>query len=264
MGGELQRPGVYLLPKKDATISQMIITAGIAPNSEDSEYVTILRKTSTGIEHPYHNLLLAKLLDGTEADIPAQPGDWIQLSTTKQVQARSEAQKTIDAHNLLKITIDDLFATGKQAIFFARVDPRGEICLPYVDGYKVAGLSLADAEKATAKAYQDGHVLNRPVIKVEFEERGTQISAQSAPFKPGDKIAVRNFDLLPNNEETKSDLVVDLAGTIDVPKLGEVKIEGLTEREVEKLLIDKYRDAQIISHAIITVQRMSGDAPGGL
>jgi len=67
-----------------------------------------------------------------------------------------------------------------------RVKDSGEIDLDLAGTLKVAGLTAADAAKAVAQLYTQGHFLNHPQVSVFLEEYATQsISVLGQVNKPG-------------------------------------------------------------------------------
>src|SRR5580698_6960753 len=78
-----------------------------------------------------------------------------------------------------------------------RVKDSGEIDLDLAGTLKVAGLTAADAAKAVAQLYTQGHFLNHPQVSVFLEEYATQsISVLGQVNKPGAFIVTTARSLL--------------------------------------------------------------------
>jgi polysaccharide export outer membrane protein len=68
----------------------------------------------------------------------------------------------------------------------ARVDSQGSVNLPLVGGVKVAGLTLADAQKAVEQAYRDGRFLRNPQVTINVEEYAPrEVSIHGMVRNPG-------------------------------------------------------------------------------
>lgn len=71
---------------------------------------------------------------------------------------------------------------------------------------------------------------------------------------PGDQLSLEIFDLIQPDIPTQFDRLVDAVGTIDLPQIGRVRVQGLTLDEIREVLRKTLRDKGIIQDALVSVQ----------
>src|SRR6266704_6184152 len=77
-----------------------------------------------------------------------------------------ESLGTIEARDLLRVSISDLQGPGVVTTRFVRVDEAGSTRLPYLRAKKLAGLTTAAAEKQVSRAYREENVVPNAVVNV--------------------------------------------------------------------------------------------------
>jgi polysaccharide export outer membrane protein len=70
---------------------------------------------------------------------------------------------------------------------------------------------------------------------------------------PDDLLGVSITDLIAPGVETVKSTRVSTSGSISLPMVGQIKAAGLTEAELEKAVVQAYRDANIIQNAQVSV-----------
>ncbi|RMD61584.1 MAG: hypothetical protein D6824_07930 [Planctomycetota bacterium] len=71
---------------------------------------------------------------------------------------------------------------------------------------------------------------------------------------PGDQISIEVFDLIQPDLPTQFDRLVDAVGTIDLPQIGRIHVQGLTLDEIREAIRKTLRDKGIIQDALVSVQ----------
>jgi hypothetical protein len=86
---------------------------------------------------------------------------------------------------------------------------------------------------------------------------GQKRSADAAPtIRPDDVIEVSISDLqAPGVETVKRARVRD--GALSLPYIGPVKVEGLTERQIERRIVKNYADANLVANVNVQVKRVA-------
>jgi RNA polymerase sigma factor (sigma-70 family) len=258
--GAVPHPGMY--KRENMTLFHLINNLGGLPaGARQSTYVMLLRGRPPDQVPIYRNLLVARIVDGTEADLPLVDGDMVVVvdgaKSLDDLAATQRQQGKIEPHDRLLIAVGDLRQVGAISKIACRVDSKGNISLPLLDAVKVGGGTLTYAETRISKAYFDANLIANAQITVNFEETGTEISMQSASFQPGDHLRFTVDDLNGQGVETAGKLVVAPDGTIKLPLITRLKISGLSEEQAEKAAIAGYHDAQLIIHATLTIERIS-------
>src|SRR5207237_8001213 len=77
-----------------------------------------------------------------------------------------ESLGTIEARDLLRVSISDLQGPGVVTARLVRVDEEGSTRLPYLKPKKLAGLPTTAAEKQDSRAYNDENVVPNATLKV--------------------------------------------------------------------------------------------------
>ena len=137
---------------------------GVEASERPLTYLTLLRGKPPEQVTIYRNLSFARIIDHTEADLPLAGGDLVIVETAKRVEDAAATQRQdgkIEAHDRLLVTISDLVGPNRNTVVRCRVDPKGNIKLPFLDRLKVGDETLADAEKAIDKAYLDASLLTK-------------------------------------------------------------------------------------------------------
>ena len=89
------------------------------------------------------------------------------------------------------------------------------------------------------------------------DRSGEKRSADAAlTIRPNDVVEVSISDLqAPGVETVKRARVRD--GALSLPYIGPVKVEGLTERQVERQIVKTYADAKLVANANVQVKRVA-------
>jgi RNA polymerase sigma factor (sigma-70 family) len=260
IGGHVKRAGVYSLTGRSITLRQLIPAAGGFDDPQADQYIQLVRKSGRTEQFIYRDLPWKYLVVGAEADVSLMDQDTIMISTTAALENQTREQEQnqkIYPHDRLRVTIKELTTTGSSDQLEPRVDPNGKISLPFIGQIKVQNITLDDAAKAINKAYSDAKLLPNASAKVEFEEIGSQIITQSAPFRVGDHASLSVWDLVGSGLETTKTLTVAADGTVTPALLQKMKIEGLSEFEAEQQIAEAYRQAKLIPNPMVVVQRDS-------
>jgi beta-lactamase regulating signal transducer with metallopeptidase domain/protein involved in polysaccharide export with SLBB domain len=105
----------------------------------------------------------------------------------------------IGGNDLVAVSINDLVGPGVETVKSVRVGEKsGEISLPLVGNVHVAGLTAPQAERAIAKAYEDGQLLKQAQASVSIiEQRGNTFSIFGSTGRSGEfAIAKADFRVL--------------------------------------------------------------------
>lgn len=71
---------------------------------------------------------------------------------------------------------------------------------------------------------------------------------------PGDLLTIEIFDLIQPDVPSQFERIVDAVGTIDLPQIGRIPVEGLTLDEIREAIRTKLREGGIIVDALVSVQ----------
>jgi len=74
---------------------------------------------------------------------------------------------------------------------------------------------------------------------------------------PGDQLLIDIFDFLAQGVPSEFQRNVDGSGMIDLPQINQVKVLGLTSKQIEQVLVRDLREKGIIQDALVTVQTVS-------
>lgn len=77
---------------------------------------------------------------------------------------------------------------------------------------------------------------------------------EPVPVRIADAIELR-LTGVPGGKKVDGSYTVDSDGTINLPDLGRVKISGLLPDQIQKLIQNRYIEAKIYSHPIVSVQQ---------
>ncbi len=153
----------------------------------------------------------------------------------------------------LQLSIVDLVGPSKPSSFTPLIDPDGKIGMPLVQPIPVAGLSPADAEAAVRKAYSDVNLIANANVTISVLEPATAATTSLAPIKAGAAITVRIWDLDGPGLETKMELAVNDQWAIAMPRVNDIQVSGMTERDAAVAIQKAYRDAKLISNPEVEV-----------
>lgn len=88
-----------------------------------------------------------------------------------------------------------------------RVEGTGTIAIPYLQEFRVYGLTVLEAQDAIAKAYRDGRYLRNPVVSVTIETYAPRIVSISGKVN-----AQGRYEIPPDTEMTIKDLIFKAGG----------------------------------------------------
>lgn len=169
----------------------------------------------------------------------------------------SSAADEIQPNDRLRVTVVDLEGLHVGTTFWRRVDSSGFISLPWVGQIQVSRKQPPDAEAAISKAFFNAHVIQHAQVAVEFDERGAGISIKCGPFEPGDHLLLHVANIPGLGFVTTQLYVVQANGMIMPPLLKNVYLQGLTETQVEALLVQEYASAHLLDSAEVAIERIS-------
>lgn len=114
----------------------------------------------------------------------------------------------------------------------ARVEPVGTVNLVLVKEVRLAGLTVAEAEAAVAKAYQDGKFLRSPRINITVDEYAPRTVIVSG------KVNIQGRqEIPPNTEFTIKDLIFKAGGFTDTARSSAVKVTRTMADGTQKYFI---------------------------
>lgn len=127
-----------------------------------------------------------------------------------------------------------------------RVESTGTIAIPYLQEFRVYGLTVLEAQEAIAKAYRDGRYLRNPVVSVTIETYAPRIVSISGKVN-----AQGRYEIPPDNEMTIKDLIFKAGGFSETARgtavrLTRTKPDGTSrvfELDVESAIKGKGRSA---------------------
>jgi protein involved in polysaccharide export with SLBB domain len=263
IGGDVKRTGVYALsPARSLSLKQLIVTAGIERGTEQDDFLTLQRRNEGHEVIVYRNLQLARLFDGAEADVALEPNDQVMVMTRKAVDAAEAEQRRsgrIEPHDRVRVTVKELTAPNTNTEYTVRVDPQGRIRLPLVGKVSIAQQTLKRAGDTIDQAYTNANVERDPGVTVVFDETGSHLSTQFAPLKVGDHVDLSVWSLTGPGVETHVSPTIGDDGVIHPPMIGDIKVVGMTEAEVEIVIADAYRNAQLLTLPIVIVRRVAAE-----
>lgn len=158
--------------------------------------------------------------------------------------------------DLLCIGIWDVRPTGGETLKTVRVDPKGNVSLYYIGEVRVGGKSFEEAEHDIAEAYRGTGTLAVPAPSLNRLESAANASTTSAKIAAGERISVRILDLVPDIEESRV-LTVSEGGKVGLPLLGQFKVAGLTEAEVELAVARTMEDQFNLKKIPVSVLRLA-------
>lgn len=159
--------------------------------------------------------LLGGLLAGavsaqTAANPPATPAPAPSPALTKRAVIY-----TLSPGDRVRVAVfqeDDLSA-------LPRVDARGAVNLPLIGDVRVAGMTIADAQRAIEQGYRDGRILREPKVTITVEEYARrEISVLGEVRAPG------KYDLPVESTLTLVEAITRAGGFTDIAKGSEVRI----------------------------------------
>jgi protein involved in polysaccharide export with SLBB domain len=178
----------------------------------------------------------------------------ISVSHGQQPAADSAKIRTDD---LLEVGLRDLTAPNTTVAVVKRVDGNGQISLPWVGTLDVKGLTLDELAKRVNIIYAEKKLVQNINAHVKRLESGDNPSIKSGPIKKGDYVQLRIWDLVGPGVVSQYVIKVSDDGTIDLPRAGKCKLEGLSEIDTEKAMIRAYRNANLIQNAMVECLRIT-------
>ncbi len=171
--------------------------------------------------------------------------------------AGGAASAVVAPGDLLVLSFPNFTAPGGDYMKPVRVGADGNIPLPLVPNLiKVAGLSLAEAEKAVSGAVKELKLSADPMVTIDRMERAAAASVALGPIVAGDVIRLSVNDLFGPGVERVRHLHVSPDGHISLPLLGQTKVAGMTEAQAEAAVAKAYVDAKMMSAVIVSVLRV--------
>lgn len=185
--------------------------------------------------------------------VPAKPSA-AHVATTQPLRAGR-----LDAGDLVSVTIDGLTSAGSADTLLVRVDGEGRIKLPYVGQMAVRHLTTDRAADAISKKLREKQIIVDAVVSVGIAKRASESALKPGPLVIGDKLQITIYDLSGPALRYTAFAEVDTDGTVVLPFVGAVKLEGLSEAEADGLIAKQYKEKQVIAEAIISTLRLEPD-----
>ena len=214
--GAVWQPGLYAIQKSDFRIFDALVLArGVNPSAKTLWVIRPIQgkppAQSRKIEVPLEPLLEGDL----RFNIVVRPDDVLIFRPQELATAPTPATRPIRAddlraentdhklgpNDLISVSIYDLTAQGAETKREARVGESGTISMPLVGSISIAGKTIAEAEKAIAKAYEDAALLRNANVMITLkEDRSHLFSILFARGEAGNggqyQIATSDFRLL--------------------------------------------------------------------
>ena len=166
-----------------------------------------------------------------------------------------ESIGTIEARDLLRVSISDLQGPGVITKRFVRVDEEGSTRLPYLKVKKLAGLTTAAAEKQISRAYKDENVVPNAIVSVTRVEAGSRVKHKGGAIAEGDLVAVTVDDLTGPGVSSTFKVNVDEEGEIALPRVGVLSIAGKSEAQAEQIVASVYQN--LLRNPVVGVRVLS-------
>ena len=191
----------------------------------------------------------------------AAPG----VATTQPVNNRppvksppaTRGDDSVHPGDRLTVSIFDLTAPNVVTAMGRRVDADGRISLPLVGQINLRGQTLADAPKLIIKFYRDANLMRNADVAVERTEAFDNASVRVGPIAAGDSVRIRMWDVEAVGQETAIVQLVPPDGRLKFPVLGLLPVTGLTEFQAEQAISRAYREANLVTRLLLTVERIS-------
>jgi protein involved in polysaccharide export with SLBB domain len=177
-----------------------------------------------------------------------------------EVGSRVKARKDkIENGDVIGISILDGGTNWGGYELRTRVGAEGEILIPYIGIFKVAGLSDARAEESLATDYSGRNIFTKPVISVHMIRSSADSSFKPTPLSKGDPISLTLWGLIADSVPSRLNQKIQSNGTIALPYIGSVKVEGLSEAKAAEAIAQKYHDRGWIRSAVLYLLREEPD-----
>jgi len=112
----------------------------------------------------------------------------------------------------------------------ARIDAKGHVALPLIGEIAVGGMTVAEAQEAVQKAYQEGRYLRNPQVTISVEEYAPcEVSIQGQIRNPG------RYTLPIESTFTVVELVTKAGGITDIGKGTAVTVTRLLPDGTKKV-----------------------------
>ena len=167
------------------------------------------------------------------------------------------------AGDLLEVRVVGLPAPAAPTPTVARVQADGTISLMYVPDVPVAGRTAAECGLLVTDAYRNGNVFsNAPVDVRRLQVAGTG-GPSAGPIGPYDLVRCTVNELSDDKARpTVTVRRVDGRGELALLFIAPVKVAGLTDGRAAAAVAAAYREANIVSHAPVSVLTLER-APAG-
>jgi protein involved in polysaccharide export with SLBB domain len=165
-----------------------------------------------------------------------------------------ESIGTIEARDLLRVSISDLQGPNVITTRLIRVDEEGSTRLPYLKAKKLAGLKTAAAEKQISRAYKDENVVPNAIVNVTRVEAGSRVKHKGGPIAEGDLVAIMIDELTGAGVSTTFKVNVGEDGEVAMPLVGVLNVAGKTEAQAEQVVAAAYRDQNLLRTPIVAVR----------
>ena len=161
----------------------------------------------------------------------------------------------IAAGDLVEVNIFELLQPGHDYDEVRRVTPEGDIRVPNLGEVKAADLTARELRQRVEERLASDGITQDPQVRIALRRQADQLAEPAGPLKPGDTVRVRVFELQQPGVDWSQSLAVSEEGTLNVPSLGAVKVEGLDVHEVEDRLVEQLNQQGLVRDAQVRVVR---------
>jgi protein involved in polysaccharide export with SLBB domain len=163
--------------------------------------------------------------------------------------------------DLLSVMVADLTAPGVMTPARLRVGQDGQVALPLAGLLKVEGLTEAEAAEAVVEKYKDARLIQLPMVALVRLEGADQADVKLGPIAKGEVLRVGVSEVAGPGQVLTKTVRVDDEGRVQMPLVGPVKVEGLSENDATAAVAKRYREMNLIQSAMVTVLKVNGAAP---
>jgi protein involved in polysaccharide export with SLBB domain len=179
------------------------------------------------------------------------------FASTAWAQPTTNPAGTVEAGDLVEISMFDLNSAGGEAVFRIRIDADGRVAVPWVAAITVGGKTTDVAAAAIGDAYRNSNLLLKPQVTLALVTKARNSVVQPGPMGVGDTLKISVLDpatpALPRWSHINAVLAAD--GSVTIPVVGQVKVVGLTEGEAAGVIAKAYEENNVMKQPMVIVLR---------
>jgi protein involved in polysaccharide export with SLBB domain len=163
---------------------------------------------------------------------------------------------TVEAGDVVEITVFDLKAAGGEATFRIRVDADGKVAVPWVAPVAVAGRTTDVAAALVGDAYRNANLIDKPQVTFGLVTKARQSTVPPGPMGIGDTLRISVLDPangVPRWSHINAVLAAD--GTVTIPNVGPIRLLGLTEGDAAAAVVKAYDENNVLRNPMVIVLR---------